>query len=102
MDKLESMQVYMCVVDTHSFARAAEALGLPRSTVSRVIKTLEAYLGIQLLQRTTRKLSVTPDGRHYYAECKRLLAEIATLESSFPGRSARPRGRFKVDRKSVV
>lgn len=76
MDKLESMQVYMCVVDTHSFARAAEALGLPRSTVSRVIKTLEAYLGIQLLQRTTRKLSVTPDGRHYYAECKRLLAEI--------------------------
>lgn len=96
MDKLESMQVYMCVVDTHSFARAAEALGLPRSTVSRVIKTLEAYLGIQLLQRTTRKLSVTPDGRHYYAECKRLLAEIATLESSFPGRSARPRGRFKV------
>ncbi|QGN37856.1 LysR family transcriptional regulator [Klebsiella oxytoca] len=96
MDKLESMQVYVCVVDTHSFARAAEVLGLPRSTVSRVIKELEAYLGIQLLQRTTRKLSVTPDGYHYYEECKRLLAEIATLESSFPGRFAQPTGRFKV------
>ncbi len=96
MDKLESMQVYVCVVDTHSFARAAEVLGLPRSTVSRVIKALEAYLGIQLLQRTTRKLSVTADGRRYYDECKNLLANIAAMESSFPGRSAQPKGRFKV------
>jgi len=96
MDKLESMQVYVCVVDAHSFARAAEVLGLPRSTVSRVIKELESWLGIQLLQRTTRKLSVTADGRRYYEECKRLLADIATMESSFPGRSALPKGRFKV------
>lgn len=96
MDKLESMQVYVHVVDTHSFARAAEVLGLPRSTVSRVVKALEAYLGIQLLQRTTRKLSVTAEGRRYYDECKNLLADIATMESSFPGRTAQPRGRFKV------
>ncbi|MFH2711125.1 LysR family transcriptional regulator [Klebsiella aerogenes] len=96
MDKLASMQVYVCVVDTHSFARAAEVLGLPRSTVSRVIKELESWLGIQLLQRTTRKLNVTADGRRYYDESKRLLADIATMESSFPGRSAQPKGRFKV------
>ncbi|HFK1203787.1 TPA: LysR substrate-binding domain-containing protein [Klebsiella aerogenes] len=96
MDKLASMQVYVCVVDTHSFARAAEVLGLPRSTVSRVIKELESWLGIQLLQRTTRKLSVTADGRRYYDESKRLLADIATMESSFPSRSAQPKGRFKV------
>ena len=96
MDKLESMQVYVCVVDAHSFARAAEVLGLPRSTVSRVIKELESWLGIQLLQRTTRKLSVTADGRRYYEDCKRLLADISTMESSFPGRSAKPKGRFKV------
>lgn len=96
MDKLESMQVYMCVVDAHSFARAAEVLGVPRSTVSRVIKELETYLGIQLLQRTTRKLSVTTDGRRYYDECKNILVDIATMESSFPGRSAQPKGRFKV------
>lgn len=96
MDKLESMQVYICVVDAHSFARAAEVLGVPRSTVSRAIKELETYLGIQLLQRTTRKLSVTTDGRRYYDECKNILADIATMESSFPGRSAQPKGRFKV------
>ena len=96
MDKLESMQVYICVVDAHSFARAAEVLGVPRSTVSRVIKELETYLGIQLLQRTTRKLSVTTDGRRYYDECKNILVDIATMESSFPGRSAQPKGRFKV------
>ncbi|MDX7986958.1 LysR family transcriptional regulator [Xenorhabdus sp. 12] len=96
MDKLESMQVYVYVVETHSFARAAEVLGLPRSTVSRVIKELEAWLGIQLLQRTTRKLSVTTDGRSYYDECKRILADIATMESSFSGRSGQPKGRFKV------
>lgn len=96
MDKLEAMQVYVCVVDSHSFARAAEALGVPRSTVSRVIKGLEPWLGIQLLQRTTRKLSVTADGRRYYNECKRVLADIARLEASFPGRAAQPKGRFKV------
>lgn len=96
MDKLDAMQVYVHVVDTHSFARAAEVLGLPRSTVSRVIKEMETYLGLQLLQRTTRKLSVTADGRRYYEECKRILADIATVESSFPGRSGQPRGRFKV------
>ncbi|HDC4440290.1 TPA: LysR family transcriptional regulator [Enterobacter cloacae] len=96
MDKLESMQVYVCVVDAHSFARAAEVLGLPRSTVSRVIKELEAYLGIQLLQRTTRKLSVTADGLRYYDECRNILAAIAAMESSFPGRTAQPKGRFKV------
>ncbi len=96
MDKLDAMQVYVHVVDTYSFARAAEVLGLPRSTVSRVIKEMETYLGLQLLQRTTRKLSVTADGRRYYEECKRILADIATVESSFPGRSGQPRGRFKV------
>lgn len=96
MDKLDSMQVYVHVVNTHSFARASEVLGLPRSTVSRVIKELETYLGLQLLQRTTRKLSVTTDGRCYYEECKRILTDIATIESSFPGRSGQPKGRFKV------
>ncbi|QGY32322.1 LysR family transcriptional regulator [Pantoea cypripedii] len=96
MDKLESMRVYVHVVETQSFARTAEVLGLPRSTVSRVIKELEAYLGLQLLQRTTRKLSVTADGQGYFEESRKILSEIAALESSFPGRSGQPRGRFKV------
>ncbi|AVH19836.1 LysR family transcriptional regulator [Enterobacter sp. SGAir0187] len=96
MDKLDAMQVYVCVVENQSFIRAAEVLGVPRSTVSRVVKELESLLGIQLLQRTTRKLSVTTEGRRYYQECKRVLADIAMIESSFPGKAAQPKGRFKV------
>lgn len=49
MDRLDAMQLYVTVVDAHSFARAAEVLGQPRSTVSRVVKELEAWLGAQLL-----------------------------------------------------
>lgn len=96
MDKLAAMQVYVSVVETHGFARAAEVLGLPRSTVSRVIRELESWLGIQLLQRTTRKLSITAEGLRYYDECKRILTDIAAMESSFPTRSEQPGGRFKV------
>lgn len=96
MDKLAAMQVYVSVVETHGFARAAEVLGLPRSTVSRVIRELESWLGIQLLQRTTRKLSITAEGLRYYDECKRILTDIAAMESSFPARSEQPGGRFKV------
>lgn len=96
MDKLGAMQVYVSVVDSHGFAKAAEVLGLPRSTVSRVIRELESWLGIQLLQRTTRKLSVTAGGKRYYNECKRILTDIAAMESSFSIRSEQPSGRFKV------
>lgn len=96
MDKLEAMRVYRHVVETQSFARAAELLGMPRSTVSRTIKELESYLAVQLLQRTTRRLSVTSDGQTYYAECTRILGDISALESSLAGRTGQPRGRFKV------
>ncbi|VDZ78724.1 transcriptional regulator [Salmonella bongori] len=63
MDKLEAMQVYVCVVDTHSFIRAAEVLGVPRSTVSRGwLKNWNPGLGFSFCKRTTRKLSVTAEG----------------------------------------
>ncbi|EKT62924.1 LysR family transcriptional regulator [Providencia burhodogranariea] len=96
MDKLESMKLYVYVVETQGFAKAAEVLGLPRSTVSRVIKELETYLGLQLLQRTTRKLSVTAEGQSYYESCKKILNDISAIESSFSGRSALPKGRLKI------
>ncbi|SQA98198.1 D-malate degradation protein R [Cedecea neteri] len=102
MDKLEAMRVYRHVVETQSFARASELLGLPRSTVSRMIKDLENSLAVQLLQRTTRKLSVTTDGQNYYAECKKILGDIAALESSFPGKAGQPRGRFKIGLPAVA
>lgn len=92
MDKLDAMQVYVAVVDTHSFARAAEVLGQPRSTVSRVVKELEAWLGAQLLQRTTRKLSVTAEGRRYYEECKGCWPRWRRWKPPFPGARLSPPG----------
>lgn len=97
MDRLHAMQVFTRVVEAHSFTKAAESLSAPPSSVTRVIKELEAYLGVRLLQRTTRHISLTPDGSLYYDQCRRLLAEIDGVESSFPGSAGRPKGKLRVD-----
>jgi len=97
MDRIQSMQIYTRVVEMQSFSRAAESLSLPPSRVTRVVKELEAFLGVRLLQRTTRHISLTPDGLLYFDECKRLLADIEAVEASFPGSAGKPRGRLRVD-----
>jgi len=97
VDRLQSMQIFARVVDMHSFNRAADSLLTSRSLVTRAIKDLEQFLGVRLLQRTTRHLSLTPEGTVYYDHCKRLLADIEAVESSFPARAGNPRGRLRVD-----
>ena len=97
MDRLQAMQVFARVVEAHSFSKAADSLDMPASSVTRAIKELETYLGVRLLQRTTRHISLTPDGSLYYDQCRRLLAEIEAVESSFPGSAGRPRGKLRVD-----
>ncbi len=97
MDRLQAMQVFARVVEANSFSKAADSLALPPSSVTRAVKELENYLGVRLLQRTTRHLSLTPDGSLYYDHCRRLLAEIEAVEASFPGSAGRPRGRLRVD-----
>lgn len=96
MDRLESMKVFLQVVDAKHFGKAAEALNKPKSTVSRIIKELEDYLGVKLLQRTTRKLSLTTDGESYATQCRHILAEISAIESNFPNKARQPSGRLKV------
>lgn len=97
MDRLQCMQIFARVVETHGFGKAAESLSLPASTVTRAIQELETFLGVRLLQRTTRQLSLTADGSSYYEQCRRLLADIEAVESGFPGSAGRPRGRLRVD-----
>lgn len=97
MDRLQSMQIFARVVEMHSFSRAAESLSLPPSRVTRAVKDLETFLGVRLLQRTTRHISLTPDGTLYYDHCRKLLADIELVESSFPGSAGQPRGRLRVD-----
>ncbi len=63
MDRLQSMQIFARVVEMHSFGRAADSLSLPPSRVTRAVKELEAFLGVCLLRRTTRHISLTPTVR---------------------------------------
>lgn len=97
MDRLQAMQIFARVVEMHSFVRAAESLSLPPSRVTRVVKELESFLGVRLLQRTTRHINLTADGTTYYDHCRRLLADIEAVESDFPGSAGRARGRLRVD-----
>ncbi|MFP3979043.1 LysR substrate-binding domain-containing protein [Marinobacter sp. KMM 10035] len=97
MDKLRAMRIFVRVVEMNGFANAANGLSMPPSTVSRAIKDLEAHLGARLLQRTTRTLSLTPDGANYYDHCQRILNEVDTAESALSGSTVPPRGKLRVD-----
>jgi LysR family transcriptional regulator, regulator for bpeEF and oprC len=96
MDKLHAIQVFTKVVETNSFSGASNALHMTRSSVTTTIQNLEAHLKVRLLNRTTRRISLTPDGAAYYEACSRILAEVEDSESSLSV-SATPRGKLKVD-----
>lgn len=102
MDRFQAMQVFTRVVDANSFTRAAETLGLPRTTVTTTIQTLETALQVRLLNRTTRRLSLTPDGASYYERCIRILADVEEAEASFRNVARGPKGRLRVDVPSSI
>ncbi|WP_244788304.1 LysR family transcriptional regulator [Cupriavidus pauculus] len=97
MDKLQAMQVFTRVVETSSFSRAADALRLPRASVTRLIQELEAHLRIRLLNRTTRSLSVTVEGAAYYQRCAQILLEIDAAEGELGLTANAPSGEIRVD-----
>ncbi|WP_075583287.1 LysR family transcriptional regulator [Caballeronia sordidicola] len=101
-DRVHAMRVFIRVVDTNSFSRAAESLGMPRASVSTTIQQLEALLGVQLLARTTRRLNLTPEGAECYERCVRILADIDDLEAGFHGRDERLRGRLRIELPDTV
>jgi len=97
MDKLQAMEVFVQVVDTGSFTRAADNLKLPKATVSTLIRNLETSLAVKLLNRTTRRISVTTDGAAYYERCLGILAEVREAEEALSTAQASPRGRLRID-----
>jgi DNA-binding transcriptional LysR family regulator len=96
MDRLQAMETFTLVVETGGFKRAAERLRVLPSTVTKTIKDLEAHLGVQLLNRTTRAISVTDAGLRYYDSCKAILREIQAAEEDVAGRSGMIRGAIRV------
>jgi LysR family transcriptional regulator for bpeEF and oprC len=97
MDKLQAMQVFVRIVETGGVTRAADSLGVPKATATTLIQKLEAVLGVRLLNRTTRRVSVTPDGAAYYDRCLAILSLVRDTEESLGQQHATPRGRLRVD-----
>jgi len=93
---LNDILAFTKVVETRSFTIAAEAMGLPKSTVSRRLAQLEERLGVRLVQRTTRKVSVTEIGQAYYERCARLVADLAQAEQLVTDMQTTPRGQLRV------
>jgi len=94
---LSGVGVLAAVVEGGSFVRAAEALGLTQPAVSRAIARLEARIGVRLLNRTTRSVTLTPEGRGLYEEISPLLAGIGDAVTLVAGSSAAVRGRLRVN-----
>lgn len=96
MDKYQEMRVFAAVVDAASFVGAGEALGLSKAAVSRHVAELEQRLGVRLMHRTTRKLSLTPEGEVFLARCRDILATIEASEAEISTRSVTASGLLKV------
>jgi LysR family transcriptional regulator for bpeEF and oprC len=97
MNKLQAMEVFVRVVETGGITRAADSLRMAKATATTLIQQLEAALGVKLLNRTTRSVSVTTDGTAYYERCVAVLAQIRETEESLAQRHATPGGRLRVD-----
>ncbi|MDH6590273.1 DNA-binding transcriptional LysR family regulator [Variovorax sp. TBS-050B] len=94
---LEGVDVLAAVVDTRSFGRAGEALGMSQSGVSRAVERLEARLGIRVFDRTTRSVRLTEEGRRFYEEVMPLVGALAEVTSRAAGGAAAVRGRLRVN-----
>lgn len=98
MDRLKAMQVFVRIVEANSYTKAAETLDLPRAALTATIKKLEAFLGTQLLLRTTRRLSLTPDGADYFRKCLEILQAVEDAEGAYRGQQgSKPRGKLRVE-----
>lgn len=96
MDRFQEMRTFTAVVDAGSFVRAAEDVGLSKAAVSRIVSELEARLGVRLLHRTTRRLSLTPEGEVFVERCRELLAGVEEAEAEISERSGAAVGLLKL------
>ncbi len=97
LDKLMAMTLFARIVETGGITRAADSLGIPKATATTLIQKLESALGVRLLNRTTRRVTVTADGAAYYERCISILGLVRDTEESLGRQHAAPRGRLRVD-----
>lgn len=101
MDVLHGLRVFARVVDSGSFSAVAREMGVTQPTVSKIISQLEAHFGAQLIVRSTAKLKLTEAGIGFYEKGRKLLDDLAALESSVGTDSGRPSGRLRVSAPSA-
>jgi DNA-binding transcriptional LysR family regulator len=97
MDKFQALQAFIAVVDAGSFVRGAEALGLSKAAISRHVGELESQLGIRLMNRTTRRLSLTVEGEVFLARARELLAGWDEAEAEITSHAGEAMGQLKVN-----
>ncbi|MHA7684208.1 LysR family transcriptional regulator [Cupriavidus sp. PET2-C1] len=95
MDRFQEMQAFVRIAERQSFTQASEDLGIPRATITNLIKRMEHRLGARLLERTTRTVRLTHDGEAHYRRCVRLIADLEEAEGSF--RDTAPKGLLRVN-----
>ena len=96
MDRFHALQVFSQVIESGSFSRASEKLGLSTTAVSRQVADLEAHLQTRLLNRTTRRLSLTESGEAFHARCVQLLHDLEEAEQEASKAAVEPRGTLKI------
>ncbi len=97
MDGFSAIPVFVAVVECDGFSSAARKLGVSKSAVSKRITSLENKLGVQLLYRTTRRLSLTEAGEHYYQNAVKALRFASEAEDAVIQRQAQPQGRLRIN-----
>ena len=97
MDRLMALQAFARVVELGGFTKAADSLQLSKTTVSDLVRSLEKHLGVRLLQRTTRRVTVTPDGAAFHERCVQILADLDEAEAAVMQARIAPKGRLRVD-----
>jgi LysR family transcriptional regulator, regulator for bpeEF and oprC len=97
MDRLMALQAFTRVVELGGFTKAGDSLQLSKTTVSDLVQSLEKHLGTRLLQRTTRRVTVTTDGAAFYERCAQILADLDEAEASVMQTRVAPKGILRVD-----
>ena len=97
MDRFEEMRVFAAVVDAGSFVGASEALKMSKAAVSRHVAELESRLKVRLLHRTTRRLSLTPEGEVFHGRCRELLGGVDEAEAEITSRSGEASGLLRIN-----
>ncbi|ALM53768.1 LysR family transcriptional regulator [Halomonas huangheensis] len=97
MDRFDAMTLFVRIVESGSFTKAANGLGIPRASATLAIQQMEKRLGVRLLERTTRQVRTTPEGRAFHERCVQLLTELEDAEATLRPVADNPAGVLRVE-----